>query len=79
MFTSIHDCHGGHRERIHNNTLINWSSLGSCVQLVLYFNDTDSELASFAREHRWRVEPVPYAIFGENIYEQLKNMYRLRL
>jgi len=66
VFTTMNDSSEESVEcvRKQHNTIINWASLGSCVQPVLYVNDTDSDLADFALKNGWLVQSVPHTIQG---------------
>ena len=53
MFTAMHDADGS-REHIHNNTILNWASLGKCVQHILYIEDVAFERLKQTAESRRR-------------------------
>jgi len=63
MFTSM-QVSEVRRKVIHSNTIINWSSMGSCVELVLYVEDINSSFAHFALHRGWIIEKIPFKLFG---------------
>jgi len=54
------------RKVVHSNTIINWSSLGSCVELVLYVEgvNINSSMAQLALRRGWIIEKIPFKLFG---------------